>query len=69
MLYHIRMLMDNLLTTKEAAAILNIARSTFWTFMERGDIAYVRFGRCLRIERSALERFIRHHRTTDRATE
>jgi excisionase family DNA binding protein len=46
-----------LLTVREAAAELRLDVSTVYRLVERGELACVRFGRAVRIERSELQRF------------
>ncbi len=45
---------DGLLTVSEATAFLRLSRSTLYTLMDAGELAYVRIGRSRRIPRRAL---------------
>ncbi len=56
------LLIEGLLTDRQAAYLLHVARSTVWRLMESGELPYVRFGRNRRIEREALSDFIVRHR-------
>lgn len=48
---------DGLCTIREAARFLAVARSTLYAAMGRGDLPFVRIGRCRRIPRMALLQF------------
>lgn len=50
---------DQLLTVKEAAAILGIGRSKLYELIARRAIASVKVDRCRRFRRSDIDRFIR----------
>lgn len=43
---------------EEAAELLSIGRSTLYELMTAGLVEYVKLGRCRRIRRSALERYV-----------
>ena len=45
---------DGLLTVSEAIAFLRLSRSTLYSLMDAGDLAYVRIGRARRIPRRAV---------------
>lgn len=45
---------DGLMTVSEAIAFLHLSRSTLYTLMDEGELAYVRIGRARRIPRQAL---------------
>ena len=45
---------DGLLTVSEATAFLRLSRSTLYTLMDQGELAFVRIGRARRIPRRAL---------------
>jgi len=52
-----------LLTAEEAALLLKVAANTVYRLMRGGEIPFVRFGRCVRIRRDELQRFIASHST------
>lgn len=45
-------------TIEEAAAELNVGRSTIYDLIKQKELEYVKIGRCTRIPRSALVRFV-----------
>ena len=45
---------DGLMTISEAAEYLSISRSKLYEMMDDGELAYVKLGRCRRIERREL---------------
>lgn len=47
------------LKVPEVQRRLRLARSSVYALMDRGELAYVRFGRARRIPRSSLEEYIR----------
>lgn len=47
-----------LLSVAEAAAALAVSRTTFYELMWRGEITPIRIGRCVRIPKADLLRFI-----------
>lgn len=48
---------DGLVTISEATKLLSVSRSFLYLAMERGELAYCRFGRARRIPRRALLEF------------
>ncbi len=50
-----------LLSVGEAASALAISRTTFYELMWRGEITPIRIGRCVRVARSELLRFVDAH--------
>ncbi len=51
-----------LVTVREAASLLGIARSHLYLHLQAGSLPSVRMGRCRRIALTDLERFIACHR-------
>jgi excisionase family DNA binding protein len=51
-------LLQNLLTSKDVARILNISRSYAFKLMRQGDIPVVQIGRSVRVRAEDLEAFI-----------
>ncbi len=49
---------EGLLTVLEACNYLRLSRSEVWRLMDRGVLAYCRFGRARRIPVSQLRRFV-----------
>ncbi len=47
---------ERLLTVKEAASLLGLGRTTLYQLMDRGELAYYRFGSARRIDPADLER-------------
>ena len=45
---------DGLLTVPEAIAFLRLSRSTLYSLMELGELAYIQIGRARRIPKQAL---------------
>ena len=45
-------------TVAEAAEFLAVSRPHVYVLMDRGDLPFVRFGRCRRIPRRALHDFV-----------
>jgi excisionase family DNA binding protein len=45
---------DGLVKVSEATAFLRLSRSTLYTMMDRGELAFVKLGRSRRIPRRAL---------------
>jgi excisionase family DNA binding protein len=45
---------DGLMTVPEAAEYLSISRSKLYEMMDSGELAYVKLGRCRRIQRREL---------------
>ena len=45
---------DGLMTISEATKFLSISRSKLYTMMDKGELAYVKLGRCRRIRRREL---------------
>ena len=58
---------DGLLTVSEAIAFLRLSRSTLYTLMDAGELAYVRIGRARRIPRQALIKLAAAHLNGDSA--
>ncbi len=50
--------LKQLLTYREAAEILGVAKRTVWTLVQTGAVPAVRFGRSVRIDPQDLARFI-----------
>ena len=48
-----------LLTPEEAAALLQVGRTTVYALMKAGDLRPVHIGRSCRLARAELERFVR----------
>jgi len=51
------MISESLLTIKEAARILNIAKRSLYNLMARGELRFIKIGSVRRIEPSALEEY------------
>lgn len=47
------------LKTADVAKILNVSTQTVWTLIQNGEIEAVKVGKLYRIERAALEKFIK----------
>lgn len=47
------------LKTSDVAKILNVSTQTVWTLIQNGEIEAVKVGKLYRIERAALEKFIK----------
>ena len=47
-----------LLTTDDAAKLLNVGRTHLYGLMERGELAFVKVGRCRRIRATHIDEFI-----------
>ena len=45
---------DGLMTVREATEYLSVSRSKLYEMMEKGELAYVKLGRCRRIQRRDL---------------
>ena len=57
--------MENLLTAKEAAALLNVHQETVWRWMRSGKLETIYLGpKSKRIRKEALEAFVRERRVT-----
>jgi excisionase family DNA binding protein len=52
---------DELLTMKEAAALLKVTTRTLFTWLRRGDLEGHKAGRGWRIKRSAIDAFLAAH--------
>lgn len=50
-----------LLTAGEAAQVLGCDGSMVYKLMRTGELEAVRFGRCVRVTRAAVRKFIREH--------
>ena len=48
-----------LLTPEEAAEVLRLGRTTVYALMKSGDLRAVHIGRCCRLSRAELERYVR----------
>ena len=48
------LMLDGLVTVREAMAFLRLSRSTLYSLMDKGRLRYVRIGRTRRIPRRAL---------------
>jgi excisionase family DNA binding protein len=48
-----------LLTPEEAARVLRVGRTTMYALMKAGEVQPVHIGRCTRISRAQLERYVR----------
>lgn len=48
-----------LLTTQQAAAVLGVGRTTIYALIKTGDLTPVHIGRCCRLSRAELERYVR----------
>lgn len=51
-----------LLTIKEAAAVLRVSEATLFNMLRAGDVVAVKFGRRTLIERTEINRVIAAHR-------
>lgn len=49
-----------LLTPEEAADLLRVGRTTVYALMKTGGLGAVHIGRCCRLSRAELERYVRH---------
>jgi excisionase family DNA binding protein len=49
-----------LLTPEEAARMLRVGRTTIYALMKSGDLRPIHIGRCCRLSRAELERYVRH---------
>jgi len=56
-------LIEPLLNTTEAAAVLNVSKRTFQELAAERKFASIKFGRNVRFARADLERFIESHRS------
>ena len=54
---------ERLVTVKEAQELLRVGRTTVFKLISDGALQTVRIGRCLRIRRRSISRFIRDHST------
>lgn len=59
---------DHLLTPEEAAAFLQVKRSTIYAWVHQGFIPHVKLGGRLRFRRSALEDWLKEQEVNGRAT-
>jgi excisionase family DNA binding protein len=50
--------LPDLLSVEETRAYLALGRSTMYELLRRKELAYVRFGRLIRIPRASLEKFV-----------
>lgn len=60
-------MVDNLLTTREAAQLLGIKENTLtiWRNTDRQHIPYIKIGRAIRYKRSDLVKFLNDRRAND----
>jgi excisionase family DNA binding protein len=47
-----------LLTPEEAARVLRVGRTTVYALMKAGDLRPIHIGRCCRLSRAELERYV-----------
>jgi excisionase family DNA binding protein len=52
---------DGLVAVIDASKFLAVSRATIYELMSRGELAYVKVGRCRRIPRRALFAFAAHN--------
>jgi excisionase family DNA binding protein len=52
---------DGLASIPEVQAFLKVSRSTVYTIMNRGELPFVKFGKCRRIPWSALREYVDKH--------
>ncbi len=60
-MYREKIVSDGLASLPESVRFLSISRSKLYAVMERGELPYVRIGRCRRIPRRALIEFAAAH--------
>lgn len=60
------LVLDGLMTVKQAAEFLSLSRSTVYGLMERGDLAYVKIGQSRRIPKKAVIDLANNHRVQAR---
>ena len=51
-------IVERLLTYKQAGGLLGVTERTIWTFVDRGELPAVRFGRSVRIDPADLRAYI-----------
>ena len=51
----------------DVARLLSVSRSTVYTLMDRGDLPYIKVGKCRRIPRDAVLAYVAHHRVQSSA--
>ncbi len=56
---------DNLLTIKQAAAVLCVAPTTLYQWASAGRVPHVRLGRCIRFQVAQLIDFIRNNTVSE----
>jgi excisionase family DNA binding protein len=49
-----------LVSVREAARLLGVGKSTIYSLMGEGELPYVKIRKCRRVQRHALEEYIRH---------
>ena len=52
---------DVLIKLAEAAKALGISHGTLYKLMDRGELPYVKIGKCRRISRAALRDYVQRH--------
>jgi excisionase family DNA binding protein len=52
---------DGFVTISEAVDYLQVCRSTLYKLMDRGELAFAKFGNCRRIPRAALAEYARRN--------
>jgi excisionase family DNA binding protein len=50
--------LPDFLSAEETRAYLRLGRSTLYDLLRRGELAHIRFGRVIRIPRTALRKYI-----------
>jgi excisionase family DNA binding protein len=57
-------IVEQLLTYKQAGALLGVTERTVWTLVDDGELPAVRFGRSVRIDPADLRAYIDRCKTT-----
>lgn len=60
---------QDFLTGKEIAMILNISKAFAYRLIAKGDIASIRFGRTVRVNKIDLDEFIKKNSSTSQSSE
>lgn len=55
--------MEPLLTIDEACELLAIRRTKLYALMERGELPYVKIGKCRRLKRADVQKLVEDHTT------